>query len=283
MNMSKYTIGMVIFLIVLAFIFISKDTSAKLIDEENKQVEENLTLSSADDTTMVVTYAPNKYYRTVTVGDLPIDHDPSLVLKKGRNVAITLRFNDAINSELSEENTLSFYISKGIYDDSGQVLLVPKGVEIYCTYKASKEQDRIKIDITAYKMVLESDGDMIGVSLSSVVFTNPPRCTTGKESREEFMDRWRASMRERASKYLAGEKYENKEFMQLREQLFSSPVICAELVFDVKSEDCTSESEKVIFGKNDSGDRTVIIKSGYQLELQVMKDILFSGPYVNRW
>jgi len=43
----------------------------------------------------------------------------------------------------------SSQIINNIYDDTGQFLLLPSNQFIYCLYKISDEQDKIKINISA--------------------------------------------------------------------------------------------------------------------------------------
>ena len=192
--------------------------------------------------------------RTVTVGDLPADHDPSLVLRKGRTITIMLR---EIDSEISSEDAfVSWTREKGFRDDSGKNILILGNVPIFYWYRISEEDNKIKINITATSIDIDWYNNIY------VLFSNPPQVIIG---------RWRDGDGKRRAHI--------EESLPLREQLFLSPVISAELVLGPESEDRASERGKIIFGENASGDRTVSIESGYIVELEVKKDILFSGPW----
>jgi len=70
-------------------------------------------------------FEPNQRHRIVTVGDLPVDHDPSLVLKKGRTVTIGMHHAiDSSEAPLKDslfrpmEDFRPFSVDQDVYDDS---------------------------------------------------------------------------------------------------------------------------------------------------------------------
>jgi hypothetical protein len=213
----------------------------------------------------VIAFEPNIYQRVVTaIGDLPADHNPSLVLKEGRTVAISLIHD--INSEKFLEDDRMFNICETIYDDLGQHVLVPYGVIMYCRYKVSVEQDIIKVSISAVDMDLDKAHNV------RVRFSTPPFCTTNGERKKRM-----------GESLTSIDEYKwARDSKKLQEELFISPVMNAELVFGVESEDHTSLYEQVKIGVNASGDRTLFIEAGYRINLQVRKDILFSSPFFDR-
>jgi hypothetical protein len=71
-------------------------------------------------TSTIATFEPNEYDRIVTIGNLPVDHDLSLVLKSGRSFKVAL--GQKIISEISSEGVRPLVVMESIYDDSGQVL-----------------------------------------------------------------------------------------------------------------------------------------------------------------
>ena len=199
--------------------------------------------------------------RSVTaVGDLPTDHHPYLVLRKGRTVPAILRFD--FNSEITSEDWKTFGVEADVLDDSGRIVLMPSAGILFCAYNISEEQNITKMNITVMHMMLNL------LRRNIVMFSDPPRFITGSE--------WYRTI----NKILISpdeSKAETEEFLQLRKQLFLYPVMSAELILNAESEDLTSQSGKVIFGENASGDRTVFIEAGYKIDLQVKKDILFSA------
>ena len=218
---------------------------------------------------VLLIYSSESGARIVAVGDLPEDYDPSLVLRKGRTIRIVFECN--INSKTLFGGASSRIINN-IYDDTGQILLLPNNQFIFCLYRISDEQNKIKINISAMEMILYPEPDS-----DSIMFFNPPRFRTAVE---------RASPP--IPPFLPGAKQKNMEMRQrsievisqVRDQIFVSPTMSAELVFDVESDDLASESGKITLGENASGDRTIDVKMGYQVDLQVHKDILFSGPFI---
>ena len=207
---------------------------------------------------------PFRHHRIKAIGDLPEDHDPTLVLRKGRTV--TVISNHYINGKNHFTANIPSVIKDDIYDDTDQILLIPGGIELKCAYRFSVEQDIVKIFITAIEMKLwppdsfpKEQMTLMGM-LPTIMFTSPPRYI----SSDELIGR------------IFPDNY--KEYSRLVEQLFISPAMNAELVFVVESEDHASRHEKIIFGENASGDRTISIESGYEVELKVRKDILFFGP-----
>jgi hypothetical protein len=210
--------------------------------------------------------------RIVAIGDLPKDHDPSLVLRKGRTIKIALPSN--INSETPFGGD-SFRIEENVYDDSGQFLLLPSNPYIYCLYRISAEQDKFKITITAMEMILFPDGS------TSILFSDPPRYKTGEERfRSPPPHLWRSGDKQ---KYMDIKQKLREEYSRTREHVFLSPTMRVELILSIESEDHTPERGKIIFGENASGDRTVAIEWGYEVDLQVKKDILFSAPFIGQW
>ena len=200
--------------------------------------------------------------RIIAVGDLPEDHDPSLVLRKGRTIDVFL--NGVIDSGTSLEGICTFDIYGIVYDDSDQIILIPPYTRIRCLYEISGEQDRIRMYFTVIDMGLEP----VGYN-ASVRFSDPPRAT--------YVGSFNITSLSSADK-----KRIEKEYLQLRKQLFSSPVISAELILRVESEDRKPKYGKIIFNENASGDRTVSIGSAYKMILQVEKDILFSRAFIPR-
>jgi hypothetical protein len=229
-------------------------------NEETESTEPNKS------TATIATFTPNEYYRIVTVGDLPEDHDPSLVLRKGRTIKAAM-LND-IRRETSFQDRRSFSIQENIYDDSGHILLLHDRTRIICLYKISEKQDIFKVNLTALDMQLDLYRNI------SVRFSNPPHCTTSGYRKQQAFELTNLSSDD--------EKKIVDEYLQLKEQLFISPVISAELVFGVESEDRTSLRGRVMFDEDPSGDKTIIIKAGYMVNLHVEKDILFSGPFIDR-
>ena len=217
-------------------------------------------------------YSSESGARIIAVGDLPEGYDPSLVLREGRTIRVAFDSNiNNINSEIPF-GAVFLPLVNDIYDDSGQFRLLAKLPNIACLYEVSVEQDKIKINISVMEMILYPD-----VYSISILFSDPPRYRTAEErapiqfppflpgARQKNMD-----MRQRSRETIS----------QMRDQIFISPTISAELVFGIESEDHMSEYEKITFGENASGDRTIIIRRGYQFDLQVRKDILFSGPFI---
>jgi len=208
---------------------------------------------------------PFRHHRIKAVGDLPEDHDPTLVLRKGRTVTVVL--NHYINGKNNFTAIIPNIIKDDIYDDSSQILLIPGGIEFKCAYRFSVEQDIVRININAIEMELWPRGGFaIGTTplmgmLPTIMFTSPPRYFEPDV---------------RAYRLFSENSYE--EYLRPIEQLFISPAMNAELFFVFGSEDHTSLQGRVVFGKNASGDRTISIESGYEVELQVRKDILFWGP-----
>ena len=203
------------------------------------------------------TIVPSVRFNSVTIGDLPEENDSSLVLRRGRTITVTIGKN--INSEVSTEGIHNLYIVENLYDDSDRNLLYRR-TRIRCLYKISEDQDKIRINFTAVEMSLDP------FSVNLVLFSDPPHITT-------------ACMQVRHLNEVLRNTNMNKieeEILLLREQLFLSPVMSAELILGVESEDRTSDIGKVIFCKNVSGDRTVFIGWGYRINLHVEKDILFS-------
>ena len=242
------------------------------VSKERQEAEGTITMHTGDTAATIASFVPSIYRRIVTVGNLPTDHDPSLVLRKGRAFIalgriIVIELNDVIKNRGFSEGVCLFDIWRNIYDDSGQVLLMPIQATIRCLYKISEEEDKIKINITAIDMHLDLHRNV------SVRFSDPPHCTTNSE-------RWGRGKIELLSS--ADLKNREEEFLRLREQLFLSPVICAELILGPESEDRTPVHGKMVFSENASGDRTVTIGSAYRVNLYIEKDILFSGPFVPR-
>jgi|GEM_PF-2533309 len=242
----------------------AQNASAYIVPDERKETE-NGTTEPTVGKTMIASFAPSMLRRIVTVGDFPDNYDPSLVLRKGRSIPIGLNlpmFSEDTDSPFGYFN--SFNIKENIYDDSGQLLLLPKGTTIDCLYMVSEEKDKMKIVITVMDMYLDLYRNV------AVQFSNPPICTTNGDRKRK--------MNELLSSNSDAKKMK-EEYLQLREQLFKSPVISAELILGVESEDRTPLYGKIIFGENASGDRTVFIDSGFKLNIHVKKDILFSSPY----
>jgi hypothetical protein len=248
-----------------------QESSLPIASEGAKQSTDDHISASTEVTSMIaLSFKPDKYRRTVIIGDLPTDHDPSLVLRKGRSIAVRLINpikNESHLKYMFFKNMCSFNIKEDIYDDSGQNLLMPSGAMISCYYKISEEKDKMRIDIVAEEMMLDLLRDI------SVQFSNPPRCTTNRERKIEAI-----SVVPFRSTDVSKLEEEN---LRYREKYFTSPVIHAELVFGIESEDRTSVYGKVVFDKNTSGDRTIFIDSGYRINLQVKKDILFSGHFID--
>ena len=210
--------------------------------------------------------------RTIIVGDLPADHDPSLVLRKGRTITVDFGFGINTNIKGNYGGYLC-HIIKDNYDDSGKFILLPKRYTIFCLYEITEEQDKIKIFITALEMelsprdgstILFSDPSRIKTAIERVIIAPPPFLATAKK---RYFDK--------RQRYI-------EELTQVREQVFLSPTISVELLLGVESEDRTSERGKIVFGENASGGRTVVIEGGYQVDLLVRKDMLFSAPYIHR-
>jgi hypothetical protein len=256
--MNKYKLGIATVLVVLAFIFFSKDASAKIVSEEGaKQGTENLATAPTEGTDEDLTYVPDKHNRIVAVGDLPDSHDPSLVLREGRIIRVEMLFRNIDSSMIASSDQCLFSVINNVYDESNQTLLVSVGTEFYGFYKIYEDQDKAKINITITKMRSANNNNII-------VFLNPLRCINTKAQL--------SSVGARKMKRL------NDEILRQREQLFLSPVMNAELVLGVESNDRTAHSGKVVFEENVSGDRTIFIGSGYEVDLQVRKDILFFCP-----
>ena len=212
----------------------------------------------------VIAYEINSMYRAVTaVGDLLADYDTSLVLRKGRTITVYL-----IHDIKSEESLEGDRILNGdtIYDDSGQIPLVPRYARIHCWYKILNENDRVKVTITVSDIELDRRHNL------SVRFSNPPFCTTNGE---------RKALRNESLSSIDSRNRSTEELIQLKEQLFVSPVMSSELILGVESNDRISGHGDIVFSENASGNRTVVIKAGYVIYLYVRKDILFSGPYID--
>jgi len=234
------------------------------VSKERQEAEGTITMHTGDTAATIASFAPTKHRRIVTVGNLPTDHDPSLILRKGRTFVAVL--NDDIKNKISSEGECLFYIWRNIYDDSDQILLMPIQSIIRCLYKISEEQNKIKINITVMDMYLDL------YHIVSVRFSNPPSCT---------INSWGVGFKIEPLSSADARKRE-EEFLRLREQLFLSPVICAELILGPESEDRTPVHGKIVFDENTTGDRTVTIGLGYKVNFHIEKDILFSGPFVPR-
>jgi hypothetical protein len=237
--------------------------STSVVTEERQNTERAITIHTEESAATTATFVPSKTRRIVTVGNLPEDHDPSLVLRKGRTF-VAILIGD-INNRISLEGECSFTLHRNVYDDSGQVLLMPIRTVMRCVYKISEQQDKLKINITATDMYLDLYHRV------SVRFSDPPLFTTRVGHIFTIEPLNSANMRRM-----------EEESLRLREQLFLSPVISTELVLGVGSEDHTSKFGKVIFGENASGDRTIFVETGYRANLYIGKDILFSGPFIPR-
>ena len=243
----------------------ARSASPDVVLEERREIESVVSAPTEGKDT-IATIEPDMFRRIVAIGDLPADYDPSLVLKKGRTIPVIL--NIPISGEFSFEEYNSFNITKNIYDDSGQFLLLPKSTTVSCWYMVSEEQGKMRINITAINMYLDLYRNV------SVRFSNPPHCTTNRERKTRAL-----SLKPFSS---TDQKNREEDSLKLQEQLFISPVISAELILGVESEDRSSKHGRIIFGENASGDRTVFIEWGYKLDLHVRKDILFSGPYIGQ-
>jgi hypothetical protein len=243
-----------------------QENSLPIASEEAKQsTRDHISASTEATSTIVLSFKPDKYRRTVIIGDLPTDHDPSLVLRKGRTIAVQL--NGFIKNEASlGQGSCTLNIKSNVYDDSGQVLLMPILAKMDCFYKVFEEQDKLRINFTILGMRLDLHPNI------NVRFSDPPHHTTNGERMKQMLTITPISS--------ADMKKREEEFLRLREQLFLSPVMSAELIIGVESEDRKSVLGRVIFDKNASGNRTVTIESGYIFNLQIEKDLLFSGPFV---
>lgn len=209
-------------------------------------------------TESVAASEPNQHLRRViSIGDLPADHDPSLVLRKGR--IITVRLVHDIRGEIPSEGERSLRVHGRIYDDTNQVFLLPGGTTLRSRYRISEEQGKIKVNITVMEVELD-----LRMGL------------TARFSDPLYHRRSSFGVRVNLDEILSSAE----ENLRLREQLFQSPVIGAELVLGAESEDRTSLRGQVIFSENALGNRTIAITAGYMFNLQVGKDILLSGPYV---
>jgi len=237
-----------------------------VVSEERQEAERTATRA---------TYVPYENCRVVAIGNLPADHDPVLVLREGRIIKVSLIYDIMSNNFF---NSWGFLRNKeNIYDDSNQLLLIPEGIWFRCAFRMTEEQDKVRISITVIDMYLEIiDIEFpAGGIIPLIMFTTPPYYPT--------RDGWKAlNSSETLRSTDIAKRFLKIDYAQLREQLFLSPVMSAELFFDVKSEDRASEHGRVIFGENTSGDRTLLIGSGYRFDLKVNKDILFSDPYVRR-
>jgi hypothetical protein len=135
-----------------------------------------------------------------------------------------------------------------------------------CLYKVLEERDKLRINFTVLGMRLDLHPNI------NVRFSDPPHHTTYGERRKQMLTITPISSADR--------KKREEESLRAREQLFLSPVMSAELIIGVESEDRRSVQGKVIFDENASGNRTVTIEPGYIFNLQIEKDILFSGHFV---
>lgn len=238
----------------------------------------------------------NIRYRIVAVGNLPESHDKSLVLRKGQTVSTALVFNIEINLDSNISFGMCiFQIIEEVYDDSGQILLLPRRPLIDCLYEVCKEQERIKLNISAMEMVDRNQYD-------SILFSIPPRYRTLEERQPYSRPFGRSDdVKKRIEKV---EKYK-KELLRTREQIFVSPTMSAELVFSIKSKDYKSEDGKITITESVSGDkslffgytregvffrelstpgdRTLVIKGEYEVDFVVRKDILFSSHFPGHW
>ena len=245
----------------------AQSVSPNAVLEGRKRIE-SVNSVPAEETDTITTFNPYWNRRIVAVGDLPADHDPSLVLRKGQIITVSL--NDEIENEVPLEGCCFSNIKKNVYDESGNILLMPTQAQIVFLYKIIEEQDRIKMNITVIEMHLDL------IHYVSVRFSDPPHTTVGNG----FTLKPLSSVD--TARVEANMKKKEEEALRLKERLFSSPVISAELLFEVESEDRAPVRGKVIFGENASGKRTLYIGSAYRLELRVNKDILFSGPFIPR-
>ena len=237
----------------------AQDASPDILLEERKETDSTNSVRTESAKT-IASYNPNEYKRIVTVGDLPAGHDPSLVLRKGRNIKVDFVLDLVRRKSFLDD--MSVLIIENIYDDSGQVLLVPRRTRMNCFYNVSEEQDKIKIYITVWDMFLDLSKNI------SVTFSDPPHCTTNFERKKQAF-----------SPFTSADVIKREEYLeQLREQLFISPVISAEVILSVVSEDRATERGEIVFSENASGDRTVSFVSRYGVDLQVRKYILFSHP-----
>jgi len=239
----------------------AQSVSPDVILEERKGTE-SVTTVPAEGKKTFATFRRDPFRRIVAIGDLPVDHDPSLVLRKGQIISITSNFT--VNSEKSNIGFISDTIEEDIFDESGHNLLIPKGIKFRCAYKIFESYGIFKITVTAFEMDMVPPEAIrsLGSSTAVVLFSSPPIYYPSTE----IMNR-----------YFLGH---NEEYIQQHEQLFISPAISAELIFEEELKDQDSESEKVTFSKNASGDLTIIIEPGYEINLQVKKDISFSAPYI---
>jgi len=67
-----------------------------------KHVTESAISAHNEVTATIATYVPNEYDRIVTIGNLPVDHDPSLVLRKGRTIGVALPYDFDSSFSLGE-------------------------------------------------------------------------------------------------------------------------------------------------------------------------------------
>jgi len=236
----------------------AQSVSADAILDEMNDLE-SVNSGHSEGTGRITVSDRDLFRRIVNIGDLPADYDPSLVLRKGRTVTITSRYT--VNSEKSLIGMFSETINEDIYDDSGQNLLIPKDLNFRCAYKVYKDHRKVRVTMTAIEMYMLPP-ESFGGNTPFMIFLSPPAYYAPLERMlRDFFDG-------------------DEEFLQQHEQLFLSPAIGAELIFNEETKDKDSESEKVAFSKNASGDLTIIIEPGYKIDLQVKKDILFSAPYI---
>ena len=152
--MNKHKFETVAFLIMLTFLFIGKDVSAKAISKEEGKLEtENLTIEGTITNT---TITPDRKGRIEAIGELSMNYDPSLVIRKGRTVTIILGHN--INAKMNSTSTFYSSVKKNIYDDSDQNLLIPSSIELRCAFRISEEHGKIVLNITAVEMKLWCSG-----------------------------------------------------------------------------------------------------------------------------
>jgi len=216
--------------------------------------------------------------RIVAIGSLSEAHDPSLILRKGRSVRV--HSMGLIKSNIGNIDSDGYFrggvfrINKDIHDDSGQFCLLPDGAYIYCLFKISREQDKLIINISAMEMILHPNNDF------SILFSDPPRLRNiaerGLYPPPPFIPgvkQMQLEMKQRSIEL----------FIQMQEQIFISPTMSAELIWDVESENNATEHGKIVFGENASGDKTATIEWGNQIDLQVRKDILFSAHFTGIW
>jgi len=235
------------------------DATAQVTEsnEDSKQSRESIATSPR--------LVPNLDHRTATVGDLPADHDPALVLRKGQTIRVVL--TNSIDSEISKEGIRQFETVGNTYNDSGQIILIQKGVRIYCLFKIIEDEDVMRISITAIEMRLYQLRHVY------IFFSNPSRIITDNNERSYY--RYLVNHPDLSNK-------EAEEFLRLQEQLFLSPVMNAESILHGEFVDRSYLNKTIIFGEKASGGITVLVRAGYEIDLIVGKDILFSASYDER-